>query len=172
MASGREIPATQKFEDEPEEESSDELDEHGYAYHETKPIINFYDDEDRGFYPETVPRRCQDCLWLPVYLVFASVFAVICYAGINHNLVAQRVTWQISSCYTELLNSCTYTVPTQPSAKPCKVVLVKTKVWVARDYRFQQCGIGDNVGKPYLYFCLEAYFADEYLMDNKCLDLL
>lgn len=130
MASGREIPATQKFEDEPEEESSDELDEHGYAYHETKPIINFYDDEDRGFYPETIPRRCQDCLWLPVYLVFASVFAVICYAGINHNLVAQRV-------------------------------------WVARDYRFQQCGIGDNVGKPYLYFCLEAYFADEYLMDNK-----
>ena len=112
MASGGEIPQAQKFEDEPEEESTDELDEHGYGYHETKPIINFWDDEDRGFYPETVPRRCQDCLWLLVYLVFASVFVVICYVGINHNLVAQRVTWQSSSCYTKLLKSW-HVVPTQ-----------------------------------------------------------
>ena len=93
MASGREIPETEEFENEVEEESSDELDEYGYRKQEVKPIINFWDDEDRGFYPETVPRSCQDSLCLLVYLAVFAVFAAICYVGINHNLVAQRAFW-------------------------------------------------------------------------------
>ena len=80
--------------DELEEGSSDELDEYGYGHQVTKPIVNFWDDEDRGFYPETVPRSCQDTFCLLIYVVAAAVFVAICYVGINHNLVAQRASWQ------------------------------------------------------------------------------
>ena len=93
MASGRDIPVGEKLDDELEDGSSDELDEYGYGHQETKPIVNFYDDEDRGFYPETVPRSCQDSLCLLVYLAAAAVFVAICYVGITHNLVAQRAPW-------------------------------------------------------------------------------
>eukprot|EP00930_Biecheleria_cincta_P008438 TRINITY_DN10987_c0_g1_i1.p1 TRINITY_DN10987_c0_g1~~TRINITY_DN10987_c0_g1_i1.p1 ORF type:complete len:686 (+),score=76.01 TRINITY_DN10987_c0_g1_i1:110-2059(+) len=41
-----------------------------------KPVPNWADEEDCGFYPDTLPRRCTDCLCIPFYAVCLSVMLV------------------------------------------------------------------------------------------------
>lgn len=94
-----------------------------------RPVVNFWDDEDRGYFPETVPRRCTDVCCIPIYLVALSFFVVICVYGASHGL--------------------------------------EHSPWLPRDYKWQACGQGENLGREYLYFCIDTFFTSAYLMDEK-----
>lgn len=52
-----------------------------------KPLVNFWDDEDRGYYPDTVPRKCTDTCWVPIYLVFLALFIYVCEYAYSKNLL-------------------------------------------------------------------------------------
>ena len=54
--------------------------------------MNFWDDEDLGYFPDTVPRRCTDCCWIPIYFIALSLFASVCFFAATHHLI-DRTPW-------------------------------------------------------------------------------
>ena len=56
-----------------------------------KPLVNFFDDEDRGFYPETVPRRCTDCCWIPTYLAALGLFVFVSIYSTKHHMLSESL---------------------------------------------------------------------------------
>eukprot|EP00930_Biecheleria_cincta_P024680 TRINITY_DN17648_c0_g2_i1.p1 TRINITY_DN17648_c0_g2~~TRINITY_DN17648_c0_g2_i1.p1 ORF type:complete len:685 (-),score=72.21 TRINITY_DN17648_c0_g2_i1:73-2040(-) len=55
-----------------------------------KPVPNWEDDQDRGFYPDTLPRRCTDCICIPFYFVCFSVLMAFSVHEIMHSSLSTR----------------------------------------------------------------------------------
>eukprot|EP00931_Biecheleriopsis_adriatica_P120079 TRINITY_DN95224_c0_g1_i1.p1 TRINITY_DN95224_c0_g1~~TRINITY_DN95224_c0_g1_i1.p1 ORF type:complete len:665 (-),score=66.58 TRINITY_DN95224_c0_g1_i1:82-2076(-) len=67
------------------------------------PVPNYVDHEDRGYYPDTLPRRCTDYLMCPLYAVFVIAFLIIsCDAILNSKLdeIPMGVDYSNTPCGT------------------------------------------------------------------------
>lgn len=100
----------------------------------SKPVPNWVDDEDRGFYPDTLPRRCTDCMCIPFFVVCFSVLMVFSGHQMMHSSLSSRI-------------------------------------FTGRDYMGMPCGEDENADKPYEYFCLNGMTQEQFLFDDKQLNM-